>query len=498
MRISTNMIFTGGVAQIDSLQAQMVQQQEEISTGSSILTPADNPVAAGQALVISQTQANNTQYMANGQSAQNSLSIEENTLASVTTLVQNAQTAIVDAGNGSYTLQQRQAIATGLQGTYNQLLSLANSQDGNGNYLFGGYQSTSQPFSPTTTGAQYNGNQGQTILQVGVSQQMAINDSGDTVFQNNVTGNGSFTTSAATTNQGSGLISGGSVVNTQALTGDSYSLTFAGIQTAATAGNTGSGTISAGTYATNGATPTGDTFALNFSTANGAATYNVVDTTTGNTISSNVAFVPGQAIVVGGSQVAINGNPANGDQFTVVDAPPTYTVTDTSVPPNPSAAPPVGPQAYVPGKTIQFDGQEFNITGSPANGDTFNVAPSQKQSIFTTLTSLINLLNTPTGSGVASETNLTNGLNTASNDLSSSLNNILTVRASIGARLNEVTSLGTEGQNLNVTYSTTLTGLEDTNDAQAISQYSLLQTTLSAALQTFSQVGKLSMFNYLS
>jgi flagellar hook-associated protein 3 FlgL len=140
---------------------------------------------------------------------------------------------------------------------------------------------------------------------------------------------------------------------------------------------------------------------------------------------------------------------------------------------------------------------ELNVTGSPANNDTFTVAPSAKQSVFTTLTNLINLLNAPTGSGVAGETNLTNGLNTASNNLSNSLNNILTVRASVGARVNELTSLNTEGSNLNIQYTTTLSGLQDVNDAQAISQYSQLQTNLSAALQTFSQVGKLSLFTYL-
>jgi flagellar hook-associated protein 3 FlgL len=497
MRISTNTIYQGGVGQIDNLQTQLVHIQEEISSGQAFLTPADNPVAAAQSVVLTQTQSDNTQLIANGQSATSALSIEDTTLGSVTNLIQNAQTAIVGAGNGTYTSQQRQAIATQLQGTYNQLLGLANSQDGNGNYLFGGYQSTSQPFSATAAGANYNGDQGQTILQVGASQQVAINDSGDSVFQNNITGNGTFTTAATTTNVGTGLVSSGSVVNAAALTGDSYSLTFQGIQTAAVGGNTGTGLISPGTYTTNGAQPTNDTFTLTFNVAGGSTTYNVVNTTTGLPVSNNNAFVPGQSITVGGSQVSFTGNPANGDQFTVLDAPPTYTVTDTSVPPSPSAAPPVGPQNYVSGQTIQFDGLELNVTGNPSNNDTFTIHPSAKQSVFTTLTNLINLLNVPVGSGVAGETNLTNGLNTASNNLSNSLNNILTVRASVGARLNELTSLNTEGSNLNIQYTTTLSGLQDVNDAQAISQYSQLQTNLTAALQTFSQVGKLSLFTYL-
>ncbi len=496
MRISTNMIYAGGIAQIDSLQSQMVQTQEEISSGTSILTPSDNPVAAAQALVVTQTQADNTQYVANGQSATNSLSIESTTLASATTLIQNASTAIVDAGNGTYDLQQRQAIATGLQGTYNQLLGLANAQDGNGNYLFGGYQSSSQPFTATSTGAVYNGDQGQTTLQVGASQQMAINDSGDSVFQNNVTGNGTFTTAASTANTGSGVVSTGTVVNPTALTGDTYSITFSGVQNAPGT-NTVTGLANSGTGAISASVPvsTGDTYALNFQVNGGATTYNLVDSTTGQTVSSNNAYVPGQSITVGNAQVNVTGAPNNGDQFVVNG--PTYTVTDTSVPPSATAAPPVGPQAYVSGQAIQFDGLQLDITGSPAVGDTFSINPSAKQSVFTTLTNLINLLNAPVGSGVAAETNLTNGLNTASSNLSNSLNNLLTVQASVGARINELSSLGTEGANLNVQYATTLSGLQDVNDAQAISQYTQLQTTLSAALQTFTQVGKLSLFNYL-
>jgi flagellar hook-associated protein 3 FlgL len=502
MRISTSMIYSSGAAQIDNLQAQLAQTQQEIATGSSILTPADNPVAAAQAVVVTQAQADNTQYTANGQSATNSLSQETTTLQSVTTLIQNAQSAIVDAGNGSFTLQQRQDIATSLQGSLSQLLGLANAQDGNGNYLFSGYQNGSPPFTATATGAQYNGDQGQTTVQVGASQQMAISDSGDSVFQNNVTGNGTFTTAAPTTNVGSGVVSSGSVVNAAALTGDDYAVTFSGIQTAAGtnvntgSANSGTGAVSAGASAANGAAPTNDTFDLNFHVVGGATTYDIVNATSGTTVTSGNPYVAGQAIIMGGSQVNVTGSPADGDQFTVLDAPTTYTVSDTTNPG--STTIPTGAQPYVSGQSIAFDGLQFNVTGSPSNGDSFTLNPSAKQSVFTTLTNLISLLNTPIGSGVAAETNLTNGLNTASNNLNSSLNNVLTVQASIGARLNELTSLGTEGADLNTQYSSTLSSLESVNYAQTISQLSEQQTTLTAAQQSFVKISNLSLFNYIT
>ncbi|HEY8023033.1 MAG TPA: flagellar hook-associated protein FlgL [Burkholderiaceae bacterium] len=494
MRISSSMIYAAGSAQISDLQAQLLHTQEQIASGSSILTPADNPVNAAQALIVSQSQADNTQYAANRQSATNSLSQEETALASVTTLIQNAQTAIVDAGNGSYTLQQRQAIATSLQGSYNQLLGLANSQDGNGNYLFSGYQSGTAPFSVTSTGAQYNGDQGQTVVQVGTAQQIAIGDSGNAVFENNVTGNGRFTTVAGAVNIGSGIISSGSITNAAALTGDTYSVTFSGIQTSAGGANAGNGVISPATIA-NAAQLNGDTYNLNFHTGAGGTTYDVVDTNTGNTIVNGASYTAGQSLSVGGAQFNITGNPANGDQFTMVANPTTYTVADLTNPASATVPPPNQP--YVAGQAIQFDGLQFDVTGAPSNGDTFSLAPSAKQSIFTTLTSLINLLNTPTGTGVAGETNLTNGLNTASNNLSSALNNILTVRASVGARLNEMTALNTEGNNLGLQYSTSLNSLQDLNYAQALSSYSQQQTTLTAAQQSFVKISNLSLFNYL-
>jgi len=510
MRISSSMLFTGGSAQIDNLQAQLVHQQQEISSGTSILTPADNPVNAAQALVVTQSQNDNTQFGTNRQYATNSLSQEETTLQGVTTLVQNVQSAIVDAGNASYTTQQRQAIATSLQQTYNQLLALANSQDGNGNYLFSGYQSGVQPFTAINGGAQYNGSQGQTTVQVSVSSQMQIGDSGDTVFENNTTGNGTFVTAATAGNLGSGTISGGAVVNAAQLTGDSYSITFNGSQTAAGAGNTGSGSISSATAALGGVQPTGDLFTLNFTSPN---TYDVVNNTTGASVSTNNTFLAGQPITVGGSQFTIEGNPAVNDTFTLQDNPTTYTVVDNTNPASVTIPPPNQP--YVSGQAIQFDGLSFNVTGNPAGGsggaspgnglavvpaDSFTINPSPRKSIFTTLTNLINLLNQAppgTGAGVAYETNLTNGLNTANNDLGNALNNVLTVRASIGARLNELTALNTQGQGLGLEYSTTLSNLQDLDYAKAISNFSQQQMTLNAAQQSFVKISNLSLFNYL-
>lgn len=401
MRISTNTLYQAGSAKLSELQAGLLKTQQQVAAGRRMLTPADDPVGAARALEVTQSQSVNTQYGVNRANARDSLAMEESVLQSVTGLIQDLQTSVVEAGNASLDDTQRKFLANELSGRFNELMGLANSRDNTGNYLFAGFQSTSQPFVQTATGANYAGDQGQRLLQVDATRQMAMSDAGDAVFMHK-TGNGSFVTAATGTNTGNGVIDPGSITNTTLLTGHNYSLTF---------------TVAAG-----------------------VTTYDVVDTTTATTVSS--------------------GNP------------------------------------YTSGQSIGFDGLQFDIKGTPANGDSFTVAPSNRQDIFTTLRNLINVLNTPASSD-AGKAALTNGLNKASMDLAQGLDNVLTVRATTGARLKELDSLDNLGSDKDLQFSSTLSGLQDLDYNKAITQLTQQSVTLQAAQQSFMKITGLSLFDYL-
>jgi flagellar hook-associated protein 3 FlgL len=227
MRISTQTIFETGTNQLGTLQSQIAKTQLQLSTNRRMLTAADDPIASARALEVTQSQSINTQFGTNRQNARSSLSQVELALQNTTSLLQDAQTLTVNAGNGTLAPADRASLATELEGRLNDLLGLANSADGAGGYLFSGYKSTTLPFTQTATGAQYQGDQGQRQLQVGSSRQVAISDSGSSVFENNVTGNGTFQTQAAVANTGSGIVSSGAVANAALLTGHDYSIVFA-------------------------------------------------------------------------------------------------------------------------------------------------------------------------------------------------------------------------------------------------------------------------------
>jgi flagellar hook-associated protein 3 FlgL len=172
----------------------------------------------------------------------------------------------------------------------------------------------------------------------------------------------------------------------------------------------------------------------------------------------------------------------------------TYSVVDKSVSP---AKDVMKDQPYTAGASISFDGLSLDVKGVPANGDSFTVEPSEKQSVFTTITNLITTLRTP-ADGSTGKAALANGLATAGSNMKNALDNVLTVQASVGARMKELDYLDSTGSDLDVQYQTTLSGLQDLDVVKAISLFSQQQTTLQAAQMSFKTMSGLSLFNYIS
>lgn len=187
--------------------------------------------------------------------------------------------------------------------------------------------------------------------------------------------------------------------------------------------------------------------------------------------------------------------------FSVAAGVTSYTVTNmTAVPPTQvlPAPPAAGGVPYVSGQAISFDGIQMDIKGSPANGDTFTVAPSSNQSVFETLGNLITALRQPVSSGVpSSAANVSQNVAEALNGLDNALNRSLTVRASVGSRMNELDALQVTGDSLSLQFQQQLSQLQDLDYNKALSDLSRQQLALQAAQKSFVQVMGLSLFSYM-
>ncbi|KGA99230.1 flagellar hook-associated protein FlgL [Leclercia pneumoniae] len=180
MRISTQMMYQQNMRGITESQSKWLGYGEQMATGKRINRPSDDPIAASQAVVLSQAQSQNTQFTLARSFATQKVSLEENVLTQVTTAIQSAQEKIVYAGNGTLSDNDRASLATDLKGIRDQLMNLANSTDGNGRYIFAGYKTENPPFDMGT--GDYNGGSIGISQQVDSARNMQISHTGIEVF----------------------------------------------------------------------------------------------------------------------------------------------------------------------------------------------------------------------------------------------------------------------------------------------------------------------------
>jgi flagellar hook-associated protein 3 FlgL len=176
-------------------------------------------------------------------------------------------------------------------------------------------------------------------------------------------------------------------------------------------------------------------------------------------------------------------------QFSVSGATTTYSVLKDGLPTAQTNV------AYSAGKSIQIDGMSTTVTGQPANGDAFQLAPSTSNlSVFDALDKAIAELKTPGRSGTQIAQSNVENLSTIDQVMSQ----VAAGRSQVGAILNRTDAVTERLGALKLSSQTERAHAEDLDMTQAISDFSNQQTGYDAALKAYSMVQRLSLFNYLN
>ncbi|MEL7187223.1 MAG: flagellar hook-associated protein FlgL [Pseudomonadota bacterium] len=279
MRVSTRGAYLNGLKMMQQLQTALDHTQRQISSGRRILTPSDDPIAASRALEIRESIGRLEQFDRNANIATNRLSQEESALNSVNNVLQRVRELALQANNATQSDESRAMIAVEMRQRLDQLVQLANQQDGDGSYLFSGNLADTQPVTRMGAAFTYNGDQSQRLIQIGEGRQVADGDSGSDVFFAIREGNGTFTSTALATNTGSGVLGAGSLSDPTAWVPDQYTIRMT------------SGTD-----------------------------YEVVDSSAA--VVTAGTFQPGDTIAFNGIELSIDGQPQAGDEFLI--APSSY------------------------------------------------------------------------------------------------------------------------------------------------------------------------------
>jgi flagellar hook-associated protein 3 FlgL len=153
----------------------------------------------------------------------------------------------------------------------------------------------------------------------------------------------------------------------------------------------------------------------------------------------------------------------------------------------------VGSGAYQGSGNISFNGLTMALTGNPAAGDSVSVQSGQTQDVFTTMANLIGALQ---NNGL-SDTARSNALSSQLAGVDRAQDSVLGTQTAVGSRMNELTQQQSNYSTLTLGYQTTLSGVQDTDMASAITKLMLQSTALQASQQTFVKVQGMTLFDYL-
>ena len=409
MRISSSLMYQIALGQFSRKEAQQVQLFEQISTGLRVVRPGDDPLAAAQAVRTSQNLELNERFAANRQVAKHNMGETSQMLDATVNTLQDVTTRLVEVGNGIYSETDQRALAKVLKESYDRLLNQANARDGNGVYMFSGHRGDVAPFQTDSDGwvsGAYQGDEGKRLIQVDQTRQMPTAESAVNIFARANPGDRSYAASSAPGNQGTATFSSPAVTSQD---GEHVGKTL---------------------------------------------------------------------------RIAFEADPAAGGvRYVVTDA--NQTVLDS------------GPCDAETGLNLSVGGLSLAIQGQPAEGDSFTLEPMAQadMDVFSTLRRTIDALESLDKNDPVSVANFQNVVGEAQRKLGSVYDNVLTVQASLGARMNELSALDTVGSARGLSYAKQLDTLVGLNEFAAYSQQIYYQNALEASMLAFQRIQSLGLFN---
>ena len=211
--------------------------EKQSATNSTSIRPAnwtglntagDDPVAAIGIDNLKQKNALVDQFVKNIDYATNHIQQAESQLGQADTLVGSMKESVLRGINGSMTSAERQVIADDMRQSLEQLMSIANTKDESGNYIFAGNKTNSAPFAFNNNGdVVYSGDSGIRKSNIAAGVQVNTNVPGDAAFMNAPNAMGDYGVNYSSLQQGDFVVSSAKVTDTASYVDNNYTYTFA-------------------------------------------------------------------------------------------------------------------------------------------------------------------------------------------------------------------------------------------------------------------------------
>ncbi|MCP2071115.1 UNVERIFIED_ORG: flagellar hook-associated protein 3 FlgL [Pseudomonas lini] len=528
MRISTAQYYATTAANYQRNFNNLVKTSEQASSGVKLETAADDPVGAARLLQLDQQKAMLGQYTSNISALNTAQAQEEAVLDSINNVLQKVSELTVRAGGGSLNDDDRKSIAAELGASEDQLLSLMNSKDANGKFIFSGASNNTEPFVRNSDGTySYQGDQTQLQLKIGDSMSLGLNDTGWEVFEQAINASRSSTTmTAPAVDDGrvalsEGLVTSGPSFDANFRGGQPYTLSFSSstqfvitdaLGNDVTAEASQGGVFDPKKEGGSDIDFRGVTFKLDITFQAGD---NPADAASADAVIAGHSFqlaakpdsfianrAPGNGSTAVLSQASVT-NAADyksffpeGGAVLKFTSPTTF---DLYARPLTNTSTPVTSGTVAAGVATAA-GVSFTLGGgAPAAGDQFDIAVNthQTQNVLDTISQLRQALETPTQGNPTAQRFLEDTIASSLANLGNAKNQVDLARGAIGARGNVMDMQSDQNQSTSLINDSTQNGIKNTDPAEVLTRLTLQQTMLQAAQLAFSKISQLGLFNKL-
>jgi flagellar hook-associated protein 3 FlgL len=191
MKISTSFLFDRATERMSTIQNKLATTQAQMAVGKQILAPSAAPDQAAAIQRLKGEVQRQESHMRTLEVAMRRYTAEETALSSSNDILIRIKELGIQAANDTLAPDDRKAIGVEMKALRDQLLSLGNTRDDSGNYLFSGTRVNTPAFAEGPNGAVlYQGDQTQTRIPAGVERTVQFTRAGTDVFSRVVRDNG--------------------------------------------------------------------------------------------------------------------------------------------------------------------------------------------------------------------------------------------------------------------------------------------------------------------
>jgi flagellar hook-associated protein 3 FlgL len=197
MKISTSFLFDRATERMSKIQNRLATTQAQMAESKQILSPSDAPDQAAAIQRLKGEVQRQDSHVRTLDVAMRRYTAEETALTASNDIITRMKELGIQAANDTLASNDRKGIAVELKALRNQLLSLGNTRDDSGNYLFSGTRVKTPAFAEDVSGqVVYQGDQTQTRIPAGVERTVQFTRAGTDVFSRVVRENPDKTTTS--------------------------------------------------------------------------------------------------------------------------------------------------------------------------------------------------------------------------------------------------------------------------------------------------------------